>query len=252
MVKHGVVSPPELLPADDYPDSDGQPLGETPRHVKNMCYTLEPLEVWLEDDPNAFVAGIMFVYYQQDDRNKHVTPDLFVVLGVPKCPDLERRRYLVWEEGKGPDLVIELTSESTREEDLETKLTLYRDTLKVGEYFLFDPYAECIDPPLQGYRLARGKYQRIRPVAARLPSKVLGLHLEAAGELLRFYDPATGKLLPIPPEERLAWQQAEEAQRHTRDKRTAGASRRQHAEAEVERLRREIEELRRRLPPEVK
>jgi Uma2 family endonuclease len=236
MGKDQVVSPPEPLPADYYPDSDGQPLGETPRHVKNMRYAIEPIETWLEDDPNAVVAGNMFVYYQRGDRTKHVSPDLFVVFGVPKNTDPERRSYRVWEEGKAPGLEIELTSESTREEDLEDKMAIYRDTLKVREYFLFDPYAEYLDPPLQGYRLVRGKYQRIKPVDGRLPSKVLKLHLEAQGELLRFYNPETGQLLPIPPEERQARQQAE--------------AELQRAEAEVERLRRELEALRRRLPPD--
>jgi len=59
-----------------------------------------------------------------------------------------------------------------------------------------------------------------------------GTALEAQGELLRFYNPVTGHLLPIPPEERQARQQAE--------------AELQRAEAEVERLRREIEQLRRR------
>jgi Uma2 family endonuclease len=62
---------------------------------------------------------------------------------------------LVWEEGKGPDLVIELTSPSTRHEGLDKKFKLYRDTLHVGEYFLLDPFEEYLKPSLQGYRLRR-------------------------------------------------------------------------------------------------
>jgi Uma2 family endonuclease len=58
----------------------------------------------------------MFVYYVPGDRLKHVSPDLFVVRGVPK--DKPRKKYLCWEEGKGPDLVVELTSGSTRDEDV--------------------------------------------------------------------------------------------------------------------------------------
>ncbi len=104
----------------------------------------------------------------------------------------------------------------------------------MSEYFLFDPFEEYLHPRLQGYRLAKGAYRPIRAVKGRLPSKVLGLHLEADGELLRLYDPAGRRRLPTPPE-------VVEAQ-----KREAMA--RQEAEAEVERLRRELEELRRRLP----
>jgi Uma2 family endonuclease len=211
-----------------YPDSDGKPLGETPQHVRNLRYVVEPLEVWLADDPMAFVAGNMFVYFERGNPRRHASPDVFVVRGVPKETSPERRRYLVWEEGKSLDLLIEVTSESTRDEDLEEKMDLYRDTLHVAEYFLFDPYEEYLEPRLQGYRLGRERYTRIRPVEGRLPSKVLGLHLKGEGTLLRLFDPVTESRLPIPPEERIA---------------------RQQAEAEVERLRRELDELRRRLPP---
>ena len=85
-----------------------------------------------------------------------------------------------------------------------------------------------------------GAYRPIKRIRGRLPSKVLGLHLEAAGELLRLYDPAAARWLPIPPEVEEARQQAEAGQ-------TAEAKARQMAEAEVVRLRKENEELRRRL-----
>jgi Uma2 family endonuclease len=88
--------------------------------------------------------------------HKHVPPDVFLVRGIPR--EKERDYYLTWEEGKGPDLVIELTSRSTKEEDLVEKYGLYQDVLKVPEYFLFDPYAEYLKPPLHGFRLYRGRY----------------------------------------------------------------------------------------------
>jgi Uma2 family endonuclease len=206
-----------------YIESDGKPVGETPRHVRNMIYVFEPLKVWFADEPDVYIGANMFVHYERGNRNRHVSPDVFVVKGVPKGP--ERRNYLVWVEGKGPDAVIELTSESTRDEDLQEKMTLYRDVLRVKEYFLFDPYGEYLDPPLQGYGLGRKHYRPILPAKGRLPSQVLGLHLEADGELLRLYDPATNKWLPTPPE-------VEEARRR--------------AEAELDRLRKELEALRRR------
>ena len=37
----------------------------------------------------------------------------------PNVPrDTHRRTFKVWQEGKGPDLVIEITSKKTRKEDL--------------------------------------------------------------------------------------------------------------------------------------
>jgi Uma2 family endonuclease len=211
-----------------YIESDGRPMGETPLHGDNLAYLVQMLRVWFADDPRVYVAGNMFVHYAKGDRNKHLSPDVFVVRGVPKSTTPERRNYRVWEEGgKAPDLVIELTSASTREEDMDDKMDLYQDTLRVREYFLFDPYAEYLDPPFQGRRLVRKRYRPIDPVKGRLPSEVLGLHLEPHDGFLRLYDLATRRWLLLPPEEHQALLEAE---------------------AEVERLRRELEKLRRQPP----
>ena len=216
--------PPDI----DYPSGDGFPMAETPLHRQNLTDQIAMLSGWFAGDPMIYVSGNMFVYYVRGDRNKHVAPDVFVVRGVPK--DKPRKTYLIWEEGKSLDAVIELTSQSTREEDEEDKFVLYRDVLKVSEYFLFDPYGEYLVPPLKGYRLLRRKYVPIEPVEGRLPSEVLGLHLEGNGPVLRLYDPKTRRWL-LTPAERIV--EAEAA--------------RQQAEAENRRLRRELEALRRRL-----
>jgi Uma2 family endonuclease len=270
-----------------YPDSDGQPLGESPLHILNLRYVIEPLEIRFGSDPYVFLATNMFVYYVEGNPRRHVSPDVFVVRGIPSQAVSHRRRYLLWMEGKAPDLIIELTSESTRDEDVEGKMRLYRDVLRVPEYFLFDPEGEYLDPRLPGYRLAEGQYVPVEAVGDRLPSEVLGLHLEGDGDLLRFWDPVAGRRLPIPPEEREqaadalhreqearrreeerrrqeedgrrheeqarrreehARRREEQARRHEEQLRRREEQARQQAEAEVERLRREIEELRRQNP----
>ncbi|MBY0526066.1 MAG: Uma2 family endonuclease [Gemmataceae bacterium] len=230
-----------------YPDSDGKPVGETPIHILNLRYVTEPLEQWFADDPRTLVAGDMFVYHEEGNPRKHVSPDVFVSRDVAVKDHRQRRKYLLWEEGKPPDLVIELTSKSTRHEDLVTKFQIYQDVLGVREYFLFDPFGEYLQPRLQGYRLQKGKYVAIRPVKGRLPSKVLGLHLEADGEMLRFYDPEKRRRLPIPPEDRQALRESRAARRRAEAAQQREEAARQRAEAETERLRREVEELRRRL-----
>jgi hypothetical protein len=156
---------------------------------------------------------------------------------------------LLWEEGRPPQVVIEVTSESTRDEDLYDKFEIYRDRVQVAEYFLFDPRGEYLQPALQGYRLRAGRYGRIKPVAGRLPSREPGLHLQQHERHLRFFDPATGHWIPTLHESRetaLAASQRAEVQRQQ-----AEAARRemeakwQVAEAEAEGLRRELERLRR-------
>jgi Uma2 family endonuclease len=210
----------------DYPTSDGKPMAETDWHRDLMMVLIQTLGAFYAADPSVYVSGNLLVFYEPGNRRRHLSPDVFVVKGVGKR---QRPNYLIWEEDKGPEVVIELTSRTTREEDIEDKYELYQDTLRVPEYFLFDPLGEYLRPPLEGYRLRRGRYEAIKPVAGRLPSKVLGLHLEGNGRDLRLYDPTTKQWLPTPEE---ALQHAKEARRQ--------------AEAEVERLRRELDELRHR------
>src|SRR5208283_5431620 len=107
-----------------------------------------------------------------------------------------RDYYLLWKESKAPEVVIEITSKTTRREDQNTKLALYRDVLRVPEYFQFDPTEDYLKPSLQGHRLVDGRYQPIAVAHGRLPSKILGLHLERDGTALRLYNPATALRLP--------------------------------------------------------
>lgn len=206
-------------------------MGETPLHAGIMWTTVLVLKEWYAGDPMTYVSGNMLMYYVPGDKYKHVSPDVFVTRGIAR--DKSRDYYLAWEEGKAPDMVLEITSKSTRREDLKVKHALYRDVLKVAEYFLFDPRAEYLKPPLQGYRLTENQYVRITPVDGRLPSDILSLALEANGNELRFFDPAIGQWLPTK-DEKLARSEA----------------RSQQFEAQNEQLRRELESLRRRLAGE--
>jgi hypothetical protein len=198
------------------------------------------------------------MYYDPSDKRKHVSPDVFVVRGIPK--DKYRDYYLVWEEGHGPDVVIEITSKSTCDEDADEKLTVYRDILHVSEVFLFDPREEYLDPPLQGHRLRDGRYERIVARGKRLPSDVLGLSLEANGDELRFHNPATGRWLPTTKESLAAVKaqaKAADAQANAAKAQAKAAEARadierlraEEQQAENERLRREIELLKRGLRP---
>jgi Uma2 family endonuclease len=236
-ILHNKAVPPDL----DYPDSQGRPMGETPRHRKAMTDAIETLEVWFASDPHVFVSGSMLVHYVPGNRLRNLSPDVVVARGVPKERIPERRSFRVWEEGKGPDFVLELTSLSTREEDMDDKFWVYRDVLKVHEYFLFDPYRDYLNPPLQGHRLEDGRYVPIDMVDGRLPSEVLGLHLESCGAGLRFFDPAIKRRIITPREVWETYARLEVARHHE-------AVARLRAEAEVERLRAELEALRRRLP----
>jgi Uma2 family endonuclease len=161
-------------------------MAETDDHRDLMLELIETLRAYYQGSPRVYVSGNLLVFYVPGDKRRHLSPDVFVVRRIPKH---NRENYLIWEEGKAPEVVIELTSKTTKKEDLGKKFTLYRDALQVREYYLFDPHRDYLQPPLQGYRLAKGEYVPIRWVAGRLPSKILGLHLEANGKELRLYDP---------------------------------------------------------------
>ncbi len=175
-----------------YPTSDGKPMGETDVHRNVMAAAIDVLQMFYAGQ-TVYVSGNILVYYRPGNKRRHVSPDVLVVKGLEPR---DRDNYLLWEEGRAPNVVIEVTSESTREEDLQDKFEIYRDEIRVVEYFLFDPRAEYLNPVLQGYRLRRGRYEPIAAVAGRMPSTELGLHLEADGNRLRFYDPVSGRWLP--------------------------------------------------------
>jgi Uma2 family endonuclease len=210
-------------------------MAETDWHRDLMVALIQMLEYFFRNEPRVYVSGNLLVFYEQGNRRRHVSPDVFMVRGVPK---VQRPNYLVWEERRGPQVVIELTSSSTRREDLTTKFDLYRDTLRVREYFLFDPRGDYLEPRLQGYRLRQDVYRPIRLADGRLPSQVLGLHLEPEGQNLRLFDPQSGQWL-LTPAERVE-------QEHERAERAE--QQRKQTEQENQRLREIIEQLRQQPP----
>jgi Uma2 family endonuclease len=236
---------------------------ETARHRMQMELLINSLEPWLDQREDGFVGGNMFVYFSlaQVRHQDFKGPDFFAVLGVPKG---ERKSWVVWEEGKGPDVIIELLSESTAEIDKTTKKQVYENQLKVDEYFWFDPFNP---DDRAGFSLRAGRYQAIEPdERSRLISERLGLALvrwsgayhKVEADWLR-WETRGGILLPTPEEiAQVAEQRADveaqradveaqradvEAQRaETEAQARRGAERRAaEAEAELARLKAQLE-----------
>src|SRR5438045_3420281 len=128
---------PPLDEEDLYPSSDGEPMGETDFHVEATLHCISALQLYFADSPQVYVAGDNFIYFQEGDPKKVISPDCYVVFGVEKKL---RKTYMTWKEGGVlPSVVIEITSRKTKKEDTGKKLTLYEQVLKVPEYFLSDP-----------------------------------------------------------------------------------------------------------------
>jgi Uma2 family endonuclease len=179
------------LPEVEYPESDGKPMAETDVHLDCMI-RIRNLLRWRYRGERVYVGSNLLVYYVQGDPRKSVAPDDFV---VKDCPSGDRRTFKVWEEGRAPNVVFEITSLSTRKEDEVKKPRLYA-RMGVKELILFDPLAEYLDPPLQGFRFVDGKKLPILPDATgALESRELGVRLRAEDGELVMYDIATGERL---------------------------------------------------------
>lgn len=215
------------LPKRDvvFPESDGQPMGETGFHIKCIIALVNALEGRYRGRADVYVGADLLLYYTPTEPGDMVSPDVFVAFGVGAH---ERRTWKTWEEGKAPDVVFEITSKSTRKDDQYVKPLIYEE-LGVQEYFLFDPLGEYLKPHrLQGFQLIEGGYQPL--TGDRLTSNVLGLELLVKDGFLRFYDPVTKVLLPTTAE-------LESTAAHEAEARRA-------AEAEAARLREELARLR--------
>lgn len=227
-----------------YPESDGQPVAETEVHVIELLSLFGVLRNYFRDALDVYVGANMFVYYERGNPRAVFAPDVFVTRGVPKRV---HRTYKLWEEGKPPSFVMEVSSDSTWLEDTGNKKALCA-RLGVAEYFLFDALGDYLEPHLQGFRLVDGDYERIPPAAdGSVFSEVLGLRLRAEGTTLRCEDPATGRQLLRFDEAEQARTDAEQARTEAEQARTEAEQARTEAEARAAAAEAELEQLRREL-----
>ncbi|HEY9652303.1 MAG TPA: Uma2 family endonuclease [Coleofasciculaceae cyanobacterium] len=235
------VAPYVQLPPTqaELPCDDGVPM-ETARHKAQMDLLIDALIPWLEQRDDGYVGGNMFVYYNLAQvRNKDFKgPDFFAVLGVPKG---ERRSWVVWEEEKAPDVVIELLSESTAEADKNQKKLIYQNRMRVPDYFWYDPFNP---DDWAGFSLQQGRYQPIKPNAQnQLICQSLGLALQCWQGNYRGIDAVwlrwatlEGELLPTPQEIAQDEQQrAEQERQQAEQERQRAEQERQRAEQERQR-----------------
>lgn len=224
---------------------DGEPM-DSARHRQQMTVLIESLEYAWRDRSDFYVGGNMFLYFSetQAKKNEFRGPDVFVVMNTSRR---ERKAWVVWEEGgKVPDVIIELLSETTERVDRSDKMRLYA-RLKVGEYFLFDPFSGN----LEGYELDVLRFQYVRKQlepdgALRCEQLDLQLapvhesHYAVEADWLRWLD-SDGQVLRLPVEaaveaERRAQAAAERARTEAERARTE-TERANHLEAELAKLR---------------
>ncbi|MGH7600837.1 MAG: Uma2 family endonuclease, partial [bacterium] len=229
----------DAYPPERLPESDGKPMAETDTHRNQMVDLLDELREHLRPHPRRYASGNTFVYYRDDaDERQSVAPDIFVVLDVE---NKERRYYNIEEEGKVPDLIIELISTGTKLEDLGNKRVLYAN-LGVREYYVFDPTGEVIKGQLRGFRLNDGEYIPI--IGSRLQSQVLDVDLVVEQGRLRLYDRNTGLRLLTHEESEAVRRKAEAKAAAAEAKAAQELAARQAAEAKAAAAETEISHLR--------
>lgn len=220
-------------------DSDGEPL-ESAWHVYQIYLLIDLVHGHFAGRDDYFVGGNMFIYYSLEQAKKlnYRGPDFFFVKAVKGKK--KRKFWVVWEEdGRYPDVIIELLSPSTARTDLTTKKQLYERTFHTHEYFCYDPDKQ----QLRGWRInSSQEYDEIVPTKdGRLYCEEFDLWLGTSQGVfqgqedlwLRFFT-RDGKLTPTQ-QEAASQQSARMKRRVEKEKQRADA-----AEVELARLRAEL------------
>ena len=211
-----------------YPDTDDKPMAASDEHRRVLMNLLRRLEAFFAQIPDTYVSGDILMYYLEGDPRKVVSPDVLVTFGIGQKL---RKTYRVWQEGKTPDFVLELSSETTYRNDLAEKMELYA-MLGIPEYFLVDIEGLYLPTPLMGFRLVDGVYEPVSPGKdGEVHAAVLGLDFHLRLEDIQLYDPARDQWLQLP--EEAAETRAEQAE-----------TRAEQAETEAAALRAELARLR--------
>ncbi len=193
---------------------DGEPL-ESNRHRIAMNVLIHSIMEGLGDREDYFAGGNMFIYYStaqlrfdsaHRERNQDFRgPDFFAVLNVDGRTN--RQGWVVWEEnGRYPDVIVELMSPSTARIDKNKKKDIYEQIFRTPDYYVFDPFNP---DSLQGWHLNKNQqYEELKKnKRGWLWCQSLGFWLGTwSGTIqretavwLRFYD-GEGNLVPLPEE----------------------------------------------------
>ena len=220
--------PPEEMTAYHNVNFPGYP-GSLAVHFGNPDTTVILSEVAAALIPTESYEGVRY-------------PDLLIAFNAHTEAILPRNGYLIPEQGKPPDFVMEVASNSTARRDETVKRDDYAG-MSIPEYWRFDPTGGSLyQAPLAGDRLVGGAYQPIpihRTDDARLwgHSQVLALDLCWEEGKLRFWDPAARLYLSTFFEESAARRAAEARADAEREARITAEARAQALEEELRRLR---------------
>ncbi|MBW4521966.1 MAG: Uma2 family endonuclease [Scytolyngbya sp. HA4215-MV1] len=173
-----------------------EPPSQTYRHLQQLILLLTSLEWLWRDRTDFFAGGNLSIYYSTREHKSGDFRglDFFVVLDTERK---ERKSWVVWEEdGKYPNFILEVLSDSTAQIDQGLKKQIYQDIFRTPDYFRFHPYTL----ELKGFKRTYRQYEEIQPNEhGWLWSEELQLFLGMLNKQLRFFTP-DGNLVLTPPE----------------------------------------------------
>ena len=156
------------------------------QHLGNTETTLVTAERYIVLEPGPYSGDVIRRY-----------PDLLIAFNVDPVAYDESNGYIISEQGKPPDFVLEVASASTGDVDVGEKRDDYA-VLGIPEYWRFDETGEHHGERLAGDLLVGGEYrpiliEQLSDDTLQGYSEVLDLNLRWHDGKLEWYDPATGR-----------------------------------------------------------
>jgi hypothetical protein len=232
MTTKPVASPPEAGAIIQFPDVPPEEVTGY-HHVNFPGYPGSLSLHFGNPETTVILSEVAAGLFVREDRAGIRYPDLLISFDANPSAILPRNGYLIPEQGKPPDFVLEAASESTGRID-EGRKRLDYARFGVPEYWRFDyTGGRFHSVPLAGDRLAGDEYQ---PISIHRTeeghywghSEALNLDLCWENSKLRWYDPVGRRYLPDFREKDLELRAAEAA-------RDAAEARVRELEAQVSR-----------------
>ena len=153
------------------------------------------LKQFLGNPETTIVSGEKYIIARRGSEPKF--PDLLVAFDVDPAAYRDANSYVVSEQGKPPDLVLEIASRNTARIDIGAKREFY-ESLGIPEYWRFDATGEFHGAKLAGDQLVEGRYQAVEITEVSQGvlqghSDVLNLNWRWEHGQLGCHDPATGQ-----------------------------------------------------------
>ena len=196
------------------------------------------LKQFLGRPETTIVSGEKYITARRGADMRY--PDLLVAFDVDPQAYRDTNGYVIAQQGKPPDLVLEIASEGTGHFDIGVKWEFYQGLL-IPEYWRFDETGEYHGERLAGERLVEGRYEPIE--IAELAggvlqgySAVLNLNWRWEDGRLGCHDPATGQHIATFDSERERADSEREARIQEREARITAEVGREAAEARVREL----------------